>query len=139
MAVEVSVQVVIDDGPHVGPGRHTVLKLSWTVTDPYAVGLHLTALPEHPALPRGRWVVLRDSLREGLTCPTGAGVVKIRPDDLRDRVWFELDRPGRPACISVPRALVAGFLSETERLVPCGEERSGPAVDALLERVLYSS
>ncbi|MCW2600037.1 MAG: sporulation and cell division protein SsgA [Frankiales bacterium] len=135
MTIEVTVEVVIDDGPR----RHTVLRLCWMPADPYAVRLHLTALPEHPALPRGRWVVLRDSLREGLRTPTGDGLVKIGPDDVRDRIWLELDRPGRAACISVPRRVVADFLAETEGHVPYGQEAGGPAVDALLDRVLYSS
>jgi len=51
-------------------------------------------------------------------------------------VWFELERPGRAACVSVPRALVANFLDRTEEVVPCGEERSESAIDALLDRLL---
>lgn len=137
MAVEVTVEAVIDDGPHAGPGRHTVLQLRWTKADPLAVELILTARPEHPALARGRWVVLRDSLHEALGTPTGDGVVKLRPDELRDRVWFELDRPGRAACVSVDRSVVAVFLQQTQRYVPYGDEASGPAVDALLAQVLY--
>lgn len=137
MAVEVTAEVVIDHDPHVGPGRHTVLELRWSSLDPLAVELLLTAFPEHPALVRGRWIVLRDSLQESLTSATGAGVVKLRPDEVRQRVWFELDRPGRPACLSVERAVVIRFLDETLGLVPYGTEASGPAVDALLHEVLY--
>jgi hypothetical protein len=136
MAVEVTVEVVIDDGPHAGPGRRTVLQLCWRMAHPLALELNLTALPEHPALARGRWVVARDSLHAALSEPTGDGVVKLRPDELRDRVWFELDRPGMPACVSVGRTTVAGFLAQTERYVPYGAEASGPAVDALLDEVL---
>ena len=95
----VTTHVVIDDGAHAGPGRHTELTLSWSPDDALAVQLDLTALPEHPALPRGRWVVLRDFLRYGLEEPTGDGAVRIRPDAVRDRVWLELDRPGRAACV----------------------------------------
>jgi hypothetical protein len=136
MAVVIGVEAVIDDGPHAGPGRHTVLELRWRMADPLALELNLTARPEHPALARGRWVVLRDSLHEALTTPTGDGVVKLRPDELRDRVWFELDRPGRPACVSVDRGVVRRFLQQTERYVAYGDEASGPAVDALLAEVL---
>lgn len=138
MAPEVSVEVVIDDGPQAGPGRHTALRLVWTPDDPCAVLLRLTAHPEHPALPRGEWVVLREVLRDGLVVPTGDGAVRVRPDELRDRVWFELERLGRPACVSVPRPLVAGFVAATEEQVPCGEELTQQAVDLLLKRVLYS-
>ena len=129
-------EVVIDDGGHSGRGRMTVLKLAWQAEDPYAVVVLLTAQPDHPALPRGRWVVLRDFLTYGLEQATGDGEVRIRPDELRDRVWFELARPGRAACVSVDRALVRDFLARTERAVPRGEERSEAAIDALLERLL---
>ena len=128
--------VVIDDGGHSGRGRLTVLRLSWRQVDPLAVDLVLTARPDHPALPRGYWVVLRDFLRYALEEPTGDGEVRIRPDDVRDRLWFELARPGRAACVSVPREVVRDFLDRTEALVPTGEERSGAAIDALLARLL---
>ena len=134
----VTVEVVIDDGGHSGRGRMTVLRLAWHADDPYAVELLLTAQPDHPALPRGRWVVLRDFLTYGLEEATGDGEVRIRPDELRDRVWFELARPGRAACVSVDRALVREFLARTEQAVPRGEERSEAAIDALLERLLSS-
>lgn len=132
----VTADVVIDDGGHSGRGRLTVLRLRWTPADPLAVELLLTAQPDHPALPRGRWVVLRDFLRYGLDEPTGDGEVRIRPDDLRDRVWFELARPGRAACVSVPREVARAFLDRTERAVPCGSERSDRALDELLDRLL---
>jgi hypothetical protein len=133
---DVLADVVIDDGGHSGRGRLTVLRLSWREHDPLAVDLTLTAQPDHPALPRGHWVVLRDFLRYGLEEPTGDGEVRIRPDDVRDRVWFELARPGRAACVSVPRAVVRDFLDRTEDAVPTGEERSADAIDALLGRLL---
>src|SRR5437763_124717 len=51
-----------------GPGRAplSVLGLSWSGADPLAVVLVVAARPEHPSLLRGRWVVLRDRLREVL-------------------------------------------------------------------------
>ena len=132
----VSVEVVIDDGGSTGRGRMTVLTMLWRPEDPLAVELLLIAQPDHPALPRGRWVVLRDFLRYGLDEPTGDGDVRIRPDPQRDRVGLELARPGRAACVSVPRATAAEFLERTERAVPSGSERSGEALDALLARLL---
>lgn len=132
----VSVSAVIDDGVHSGRGRLTVLRMSWSAGDPLAVELLLTAEPDHPALPRGRWVVLRDFLRYGLEEPTGDGEVRIRPDALRDVVWFELARPGRAACVSVDRDLVGDFLRRTDDVDPSGDERSAEAIDALLERLL---
>jgi hypothetical protein len=134
----VTAEAVIDDGRHSGRGRLTILRLAWSARDPLAVELLLSAQPDHPALPRGRWVVLRDFLRYALEEPTGDGEVRLRPDDLRDRVWFELSRPGRAACVSMDRPLVREFLDRTERAVPCGAERSEEAVDALLKRLLSS-
>ena len=132
----VSVVAVIDDGVHSGRGRLTVLRLSWAADDPFSVELLLMAEPDHPALPRGRWVVLRDFLRYGLEEPTGDGEVRIRPDDLRDLVWFELARPGRAASVSVAREMVRDFLRQTDEHVPSGEEQSEEAIDALLEHLL---
>jgi hypothetical protein len=131
-------EAVIDEGGLSGRGRLTVLRLSWEPSDPLAVELVLSAQPDHPALPRGRWVVLRDFLRYALDEPTGDGAVRLRPDEERDRLWFELARPGRAACVSVPRPLVRDFLARTEQAVPCGEERSDQALDDLLERLLSS-
>ena len=132
----VTVEVVISDGGHTGRGRRTVLSMVWSPEDPLAVQLLLNAQPDHPALPRGRWIVLRDFLRYGLDEPTGDGEVRIRPDELRDRVWFELARPGRAACVSVPREVARDFLDRTEAAVPSGTERSEQAIDALLDRLL---
>lgn len=132
----IEVAVVIDDMAHTGPGRLTVLRLRWSAGDALAVELLLTAQPEHPALPRGEWVVLRDFLRYGLEEPTGDGTVRIRPDEARDRVWLELERYGRPACVSIPRATVRAFLDRTELAVPSGTERSQEALDRLLDRLM---
>lgn len=133
---EVAAECVLDDGRLTGRGRITVLRLTWHAADPLAVELSLTAQPDHPSLPRGEWVILRDFLRYGLEEPTGDGAVRIRPDGLRDRVWFELARPGRAACVSVPRPVVLEFLDRTEQVVACGDERSQAAIDALLDRLL---
>ena len=132
----IEVAVVIDDMAHTGPGRLTVLRLRWSAGDALAVELLLTAQPEHPALPRGQGVVLRDFLRYGLEEPTGDGTVRIRPDEARDRVWLELERYGRPACVSIPRATVRAFLDRTELAVPSGAERSQEALDRLLDRLM---
>ena len=132
----VTAAVVIDDGGHTGRGRRTVLTLTWRADDPLAVELVLTAQPDHPALPRGQWVVLRDFLSYGLEEPTGDGQVRLRPDAARDRLWLELARRGRAACVSVPAATVRDFLARTEHAVPCGSERSDDAIDALLTRLL---
>jgi hypothetical protein len=132
----VSLDVVIEDAGHSGRGRLTVLHFGWRPGDPLAVTLLLSAQPDHPALPRGSWVVLRDFLRYGLSEPTGDGTVRIRPDRSGERVWFELERYGRPASVSVARDQVEGFLDHTEQQVPCGEERSEQALQELLDQLM---
>jgi hypothetical protein len=133
---EVAAEVVLDDGRLTGRGLKTVLKLVWQSQDPLAVSLLLTAEPDHPSQPRGEWVILRDFLRYGLDEATGDGEVRMRPDDVLDRIWFELARPGRAACVSVSRGLVREFLDRTDEVVPAGEERSAEAIDALLARLV---
>lgn len=135
---EVAAELVLDHEGLTGRGRVTVLKLTWRPDDPLAVSLTLTAQPDHPSLPQGAWVILRDFLRYGLEEPTGDGEVRIRPDERLDRVWFELARPGRAACVSVPRRPVVEFLDRTDVVVPTGEERSREAIEALLDRLLGS-
>ena len=56
---------------HLRPNHLTVLGLAWRREDPLAVRLTLAAQPDHPALPRGEWSVLRDFLRYGVEEPTG--------------------------------------------------------------------
>jgi hypothetical protein len=132
----VTLDVVIEDAGHSGRGRLTVLHFGWRPEDPLAVSLLLSAQPDHPALPRGSWVVLRDFLRYGLSEPTGDGTVRIRPDRRGERVWFELERYGRPASVSVSRGQVEHFLDRTEQQVPCGEERSEQALQDLLDQLM---
>ena len=135
---EVSVEVVVEDGGSTGRGRMTVLRLSWRRTDPLAVALVLTAQPDHPALPRGTWLVLRDFLRYGLEEPTGDGDVRIAPDGTGRNVRLELVRAGRPCPVTLPAKTVRDFLDSTEGIVPAGEEASEQALDALIERLLAS-
>ena len=135
---EVAAEAVLDDGRLTGRGLTTLLTLRWHPDDPLAVSLTITAVPDHPSLPRGEWVILRDFLRYGLEEPTGDGEVRMRPDAQLDRIWFELARPGRAASVSVARDIVRGFLDRTDAIVPSGEERSVDALDALLARLLES-
>lgn len=146
-AEDVSVDIDVDDpGPPLVPGarrpeahrrrKRTILRLGWRVSDPLAVEIGLTSTPDHPALPRGRWVVLRDFLRYGLEEPTGDGEVRISPDVEEGAVSMRLARDGRPAWIKVPAATVRAFLDETESILPSGEESSEEALDALIRALL---
>lgn len=126
---------MIAGGPH-GSGHAAVLRLSWCREDPLAIVLLVSARPDHPALPRGRWVVLRDFLRYGLEEPTGDGDVRIRPEPERRNLRLELCGRSRPCLLDVPIERVAAFLDATERLVPAGEERNEAALDELIVRLL---
>lgn len=136
MTDEVATEVVVQEGGGPARGRTTVLRLGWRVADPLAVTLLITARPDHPALPRGRWVVLRDFLRYGLEVATGDGDVRIQPDPARRRVRLQLAGQGRPCLVWLPCQTLREFLDATERILPTGEERSEGALDELIDRLL---
>ena len=131
----VTAEVVVADGNATGRQHRTSLRLSWYAADPLAVHLMLTARPDHPALPRGRWTMLRDFLRYSLSHPTGDGDVRARPDGRRTGVVLELVRDGRCTTVRLPAATVRDFLDATEAVVPAGEERSAEALDELIARL----
>ena len=135
MADDVTASVVVDGGLS-GPNRTTTLRLAWSRRDPLAVRLLLTAIPDHPALPRGQWMVLRDFLRYGCSHPTGDGLVRIRPDATRRHVVLELVDGTRASHVAVSVDVVTRFLDATEEICPAGEERHDAAIDALIERLL---
>lgn len=133
---EVSTEIVVTGNGVSGRGRTTVLRLAWRRADPLAVSLTLMTQPDHPALPRGSWVLLRDFLRYGLDEPTGDGNVRLRPDASRTHVVLELARASRPCSVTVACDRVRAFLDATEQIVPAGEEASEEAIDALIARLL---
>jgi hypothetical protein len=135
VADDVTASVIVDGGCS-GPNRTTTLRLAWSRRDPLAVRLLLTCSPDHPALPRGAWAVLRDFLRYGCSHPTGDGLVRIRPDAARLNVVIELVDGSRASVVHVPVATVERFLDATEEICPAGEERNDAAVDALIDRLL---
>lgn len=135
MADDVTASVIVDGGC-TGPNRTTVLRLAWSRRDPLAVRLLLTAEPDHPALPRGKWLVLRDFLRYGCTHATGDGLVRIEPTADRKAIVLRLVDGGRSSAVQVPMDVVERFLDATEQLCPSGEERNDEAIDALIDRLL---
>jgi hypothetical protein len=129
--------VAVVSGDGAGRGRRVVLRFAWRPDDALAVHIDVEARPDHPALPRGTWVVLRDFLRYGLTAPTGDGDVRIHPDaGGAPTVWLTLARRTRPCRLAVPAALLTAFLEATEAAVPCGEERPDDELDALIATLL---
>jgi hypothetical protein len=141
MTETVSCEIVLGDGR---PWREhlPVLRLSWTAGDPLAVAVVVGARPPHPALLRGRWVVLRDTLR-GVLAPDGdlltptrsAGHVSMSRQD--EHVTLTLRSPSLPCVVTVPAGPMRDFLAETDAIVPPGEEPWAPALDAEIARMLH--
>ena len=138
MADDVTASVIVDGGC-TGPNRTTMLRLAWSRRDPLAVRLLLTAEPDHPALPRGQWMVLRDFLRYGCDHATGDGLVRIHPDRAARRIVLELIDGTRSSKVGIAVDLVQRFLDATEEICPAGEERHDAAIDALIDRLLRAS
>ncbi len=131
----ISAHVVVDDAGMSGHGHMTVLGLTWDPQDPLTVRLTLSAQPDHPALPRGSWMVLRDFLRYGLEEPTGDGIVRIGPCD-DGLLEFMLIGDAKPYRMRVPASVVAQFLDAAEAVVPAGAEAPDEMIDALIARLL---
>ena len=136
MSDNITTEVIVEYGAATARNRRTTLQMHWRKSDPFAVSLLLTAQPDHPALPRGRWMVLRDFLRYGMEEPTGDGDVRIRPDPDHRNVHLELIRGGRPCTIAIPCDTMRAFLDATDDIIPAGEERTDEALDALIEELL---
>lgn len=134
MTDDVTASAIVDGGC-TGPNRTTMLRLAWSRKNPLAVRLLITAEPDHPALPRGQWAVLRDLLRYGCTHPAGDGLVRVRPDRA-GRVVLELVDGTRACVVHLPVETITRFLDATEEICPSGEERNDAAIDALIDRLL---
>ena len=134
MEGQISTHVVVDDAGMSGRGHLTTLGLWWHRDDPLAVRIALAAEPDHPALPRGEWAVLREFLRYGLEEPTGDGAVRICPTG-PDRVALEL-QGARPYVVHAPAHVLRQFLDATEAIVATGAEADEAQLDALIARLL---
>ena len=137
MTESVSAEFLVDAGQP-GRTRRTMLHLDWLQDDPICVHVRLSTLPDHPALPRGSWQVLRDFLRYGLDEPTGDGAVRISPKRGGKLVRLDLSIDGRMNSVDLPRAMLLDFLNATERVVPSGADGEAAAIDALVARLLAS-
>jgi hypothetical protein len=135
VSADIRADVVVGDVGMSGHGHMTLLGLSWARNDPLAVRVRLSAEPDHPALPRGDWVVLRDFLRYGIDEPTGDGCVRIRPDG-GGMVALDLDGEVRSYTVHLPAQVLGEFLDETERVVPAGAEADDAMLDALIARLV---
>ncbi len=146
MTETVSSEIDLGDG-RPWRGHLPVLRLSWSENDPLAVIVVVGARPAHPALLRGRWVVLRDALRAvlapggersggaGLGTSRPAGHVSMSRQD--EHVTLTLRAASLPCVVTVPAGPMRDFLDETDAVVPPGRESWGPALDAEIARMLY--
>lgn len=141
MTETVSCEIVLGDGR---PWREhlPVLRLSWADSDPLAVVVVVGARPSHPALLRGRWVVLRDALRTVLAPDAGApnvvrgaGHVSMSRQD--EHVTLTLRSASLPCVVTVPAGPMRDFLAETDAIVPPGRESWAASLDAEIARMLH--
>jgi hypothetical protein len=83
------------------------------------------------------WLLSRELLRAGLSCPAGEGDVRIWPTRAAPGVLFlQLRAPSGEALFEMSAAVVRDFLRETERLVPTGHESALLQVDDELSALL---
>ena len=140
MTETVSCEIVLGDG-RPWRGHLAVLRLSWVDSDPLAVVVVVGARPPHPALLRGRWVVLRDALRAVLA-PDGGSQMPARPaghvsmSRQGEHVTLTLRSPSLPCVVTVPTGPMLEFLADTDAVVPPGGEPWAPALDAEIARML---
>jgi Streptomyces sporulation and cell division protein, SsgA len=140
MTETVSSEIVLGDG-RPWRGHLPVLRLSWVDGDPLAVVVVIGARPPHPALLRGRWVVLRDALRAVLA-PEGGSQVPARPaghvsmSRQDEHVTLTLRSASLPCVVTVPAGPMCEFLARTDAIVPPGGEPWAPALDAEIARML---
>ena len=143
MSETVSCEIVLGDG-RPWRGHVPVLRLSWSAGDPLAVVVVVGARPPHPALLRGRWVVLRDALRSvlgpGERIPAGVGAPRpaghVQMSRTGEHVTLTLRSASLPCVVSVPAGPLRDFLAETDTAVPPGLEACAPALDAEIARML---
>ncbi|SDG59208.1 Streptomyces sporulation and cell division protein, SsgA [Klenkia brasiliensis] len=139
--------------------------LGYDPADPYAVRIRFGGRPARPAVDERRarhpaaaglaggdggdegrdegrdggveWMVARDLLRAGLSHPAGDGDVRLWPARTAGDVLFlELRAPSGHALFELSRSVLAGFVADTERLVPTGREGEALDVDHELHALL---
>jgi sporulation and cell division protein SsgA len=134
---------------------HLVGPQSWTAVpaalvydraDPYAVRVRFgddgditdpDALDQPEDDGGVEWLLSRELLRTGLSCPAGDGDVRIWPARAAlDVLFLQLRAPSGEALFELSAAVVGEFLRETERLVPVGAESALLQVDDELSALL---
>ncbi|SDE98661.1 Streptomyces sporulation and cell division protein, SsgA [Blastococcus fimeti] len=113
----------------IGPQSWTEVPalLCYDATDPFAVRIAFGDIGDDSGAvdtDEGiAWLVSRELLQVGLDRPSGDGDVRVWPAHAATDVLFlHLRAPSGEALFELSRAVVAGFLRQTEALVPSGSE-----------------
>jgi hypothetical protein len=113
----------------IGPQSWTEVPalLCYDATDPFAVRIAFGDIGDDSGAvdtDEGiAWLVSRELLQVGLDRPSGDGDVRVWPAHAASDVLFlHLRAPSGEALFELSRAVVAGFLRQTEALVPSGSE-----------------
>ncbi|MFJ9774502.1 SsgA family sporulation/cell division regulator [Kitasatospora sp. NPDC101157] len=115
-----------------GDERSRDLTVDWSyrATEPHAVELDFTSYQAEAV-----WSLSRDLLIAGLNEPSGEGDVHVTPYDDTHLLIALAGREG-VALLAVPAGAVAGFLADTLKLVPPGQEHTRIDWDRGLEDLL---
>ncbi len=113
----------------IGPQSWTEVPalLCYDATDPFAVRIAFGDIGDDSGTvdtDEGiAWLVSRELLQAGLDRPSGEGDVRVWPTaSASDVLFLHLRAPSGEALFELSRAVVAGFLRQTETLVPSGSE-----------------
>jgi hypothetical protein len=128
----------------VGPQSWTEVPalLCYDASDPFAVRIAFGDVGDENGLVDAdeagiAWLVSRELLHAGLDRPSGDGDVRVWPaHGATDVLFLHLRAPSGEALFELSRATVAGFLRETETLVPTGSESTMLALDEELQALL---
>jgi hypothetical protein len=116
--------------------------LCYDATDPFAVRIAFGDVGDENGIVDAEeagiaWLVSRELLQSGLDRPSGEGDVRVWPaHGATDVLFLHLRAPSGEALFELSRATVAGFLRETEALVPTGSESTMLALDEELQALL---
>ena len=128
----------------VGPQSWTEVPalLCYDAADPFAVRIAFGDVGDEKGIVDAdeagiAWLVSRELLQCGLDRPSGEGDVRVWPaHGATDVLFLHLRAPSGEALFELSRATVAGFLRETETLVPTGSESAMLALDEELQALL---
>ena len=113
----------------IGPQSWTEVPalLCYDTTDPFAVRIAFGDVGDDDGVVDTddgiAWLVSRELLQAGLDRPSGDGDVRVWPSaSASDVLFLHLRAPSGEALFELSRAVVAGFLRQTEAMVPSGSE-----------------